>query len=84
MSETNHISEQVKKVFGNDCSLYSILGIEKSASTDEIKKAYRKKALIMHPDKGGDPEKFQALSAVHAILSDETKRKIYDQTGALF
>ena len=41
--------------------LYETLGIEKSSSAAQIKKAYRKKALRMHPDKGGDPEEFKKL-----------------------
>ena len=40
----------------------------------EIKKAYKRKALIHHPDKGGNAEKFKALSCVHSILADPTKR----------
>lgn len=38
--------------------LYEILGVEKTATADEIRKSYRKKAIKMHPDKGGDPEEF--------------------------
>ena len=46
--------------------LYETLGVEKSASAAQIKKAYRKKALRMHPDKGGDPEEFKKLAAQYA------------------
>ena len=41
---------------------YELLGVKKDASEDDIKKAFRKKALKMHPDKGGDPKAFQELS----------------------
>jgi DnaJ family protein C protein 9 len=43
--------------------------------------AYRRKALLYHPDKGGDAELFKALAIVHSILSDDERRKIYDETG---
>ena len=61
--------------------LYETLGIEKSSSAAQIKKAYRKKALRMHPDKGGDPEEFKKLQAAYDVLSDEDKRKTYDKYG---
>mgnify|MGYP003303003705 CR=1 FL=1 len=50
--------------------LYETLGVEKSASAAQIKKAYRKKALRMHPDKGGDPEEFKKLQAAYDGLVD--------------
>ena len=66
-----------------DC--YEILGISKTASADEIKKAYRKLAMQYHPDRNpGDKvaeEKFKEASDAYAILSDENKRKMYDQYG---
>jgi DnaJ family protein C protein 9 len=80
MEDDSHIANQIYEVFG-DQSLYEILGINKDANSDEIKKAYRKAALTHHPDKGGNSEKFKAISAIHAILSDPEKRKIYDETG---
>lgn len=58
--------------------LYSILGINNSASQDEIKKAYRKLAIKQHPDKGGDPEKFKEISEAYSILSDPDKKRKYD------
>jgi molecular chaperone DnaJ len=65
---------------------YEILGIERGASQEEIKKAYRKKAVTYHPDKNpGDPKaesKFKELSEAYEVLSDEKKRQIYDQYGA--
>lgn len=60
---------------------YDLLGVDKSATTDEIKKAFRKLALKHHPDRGGDKEKFQELNMAHEVLSDKQKRDIYDQYG---
>ncbi|XP_060169960.1 dnaJ protein homolog [Lycium barbarum] len=60
---------------------YEILGVNKNATEDEIKKAYRKAAMKNHPDKGGDPEKFKELAQAYEVLSDSQKREIYDQYG---
>ncbi len=61
---------------------YNILGVSKSASADEIKRAYRKMAHQHHPDKnGGKDEKFKELNEAYQILSDEKKRAQYDQFG---
>ena len=63
-------------------SHYETLGVERCASVDEIKKAYRKLAMKHHPDKpGGDPEKFKAINQAHETLSDPDKRARYDQFG---
>ncbi|KVI12060.1 chaperone protein dnaJ 6-like [Cynara cardunculus var. scolymus] len=71
----------------DDKSLYEILGVERTASQQEIKKAYHKLALRLHPDKNpGDEdakEKFQQLQKVISILGDEEKRALYDQTGCV-
>src|SRR5688572_3181217 len=65
---------------------YEVLGLKRSASQDEIKKAYRKSALKYHPDRNpGDAQaekKFKEISEAYEILSDEKKRQIYDQYGA--
>lgn len=61
---------------------YEILGVDKSASSDEIKKAYRKLAMKHHPDRGGDPEKFKQINQAHETLSDPQKREHYDQFGS--
>ncbi|MBI2436831.1 MAG: molecular chaperone DnaJ [Candidatus Magasanikbacteria bacterium] len=64
---------------------YKILGVEKNASSDEIKKAFRKLAHKHHPDKqGGDEAKFKEINEAFQVLGDETKRKQYDQFGADF
>lgn len=55
------------------------MGINKDASQEEIKKAYRKKAVEHHPDKGGDPEKFKQAQIAYDHLSDEQKKADYDQ-----
>ena len=60
---------------------YSILGVDKSATQEQIKKAYRKKALEHHPDKGGDESKFKQVTEAYETLSNVTKRRSYDRYG---
>jgi len=60
---------------------YDVLGVSKSASPDEIKKAFRKKAIEHHPDRGGDEAKFKEANEAYEILSNQDKRKRYDQFG---
>jgi molecular chaperone DnaJ len=60
---------------------YEVLGVSKSASADEIKKAFRRLAVQHHPDRGGDEAKFKEVNEAYEILKDEAKRKRYDQFG---
>ncbi|KAL8232696.1 hypothetical protein R6Q57_002474 [Mikania cordata] len=82
-NQRNHSSSS------NDRSLYEILGVERTASQQDIKKAYHKLALRLHPDKNPNDEasnakeKFQQLQKVVSILGDEEKRSLYDQTGCV-
>lgn len=62
---------------------YSILGVAKGASQDEIKKAFREKAHLYHPDKPtGNDAKFKEANEAYQVLGDEQKRKQYDQFGS--
>jgi len=69
----------VKALDGNP---YKILGVRSTATTEEIKKAYKKLAMIWHPDKNSSPEangKFQEIAAARDLLLDDEKRRMYDQ-----
>jgi len=59
-------------------SYYDILGVSETATQDEIKKAYRKKAIEHHPDKGGDEQVFKKISEAYDTVGDESKRRQYD------
>ena len=58
---------------------YDVLGVKRDATQDDIKKAFRKLAAKYHPDAGGDEEKFKEVSEAYTTLSDEQKRRDYDQ-----
>jgi curved DNA-binding protein CbpA len=64
-------------------NLYETLGVAADASAAAIRKAFRNKAKTAHPDAGGDPSDFHALVRASDILSDEEKRRRYDETGAI-
>ena len=67
-------------------NLYDVLEVSKNASSDEIKKAFRKLAIKYHPDKNPNDkvaeEKFKEINAAYAIIGDEEKRRQYDTYGS--
>jgi len=62
-------------------TLYETLDIDKKATKEQIKKAYRKKAQEAHPDRGGNPEDFHFISIAYTTLMDDQKKAHYDETG---
>lgn len=87
MAGAANFRQQARRMSSSGESLYAVLNLKKSATPDEVKKAYRQLALKYHPDKNrNDPqahEKFQDINRAHKILSDQLKRSIYDQYGSL-
>ncbi len=64
---------------------YNVLGVDRKASKDDIKKAFRKLAHKFHPDKGGEDEaRFKEITEAYAVLSDDRKRREYDAYGQAF
>ena len=61
--------------------LYKLLGVEKTATQSELKKAFFKLARKKHPDKGGDAKEFQIINQAYDILKNEDSRKAYDKYG---
>ena len=62
-------------------NLYDVLGVNKDATKEEIKKAHRSGVKKNHPDKGGDAEMFQQIQLAYDVLGDEQRRDKYDTTG---
>lgn len=60
---------------------YEVLGVDAGASAEVVKKAYRKKARAVHPDRGGDTAEFQVLAHAYSILGDPESRSRYDSVG---
>eukprot|EP00056_Hartaetosiga_gracilis_P017221 m.244567 g.244567 ORF g.244567 m.244567 type:complete len:321 (+) comp54414_c0_seq1:58-1020(+) len=83
---TSALLDGLESVFGSD-DLYEVLEVKPKASKKQLRKAYFVLARRFHPDKFPDDEdalvKFQLLSRVYSILSDEHKRKVYDGTGSV-
>jgi molecular chaperone DnaJ len=67
-----------------DKNYYDVLGVGKSATDEEIKKAFRKLAHQYHPDKGGDEKKFKEINEAYQVLSNKEKRAQYDRFGKTF
>lgn len=61
---------------------YKTLGVNKDASKEDVKKAFRKLAMQHHPDKGGNAEKFKEANEAYSVLSDDSKRAQYDTYGS--
>ncbi|CAE8741104.1 unnamed protein product, partial [Polarella glacialis] len=60
---------------------YQLIGVDRNATLHEIRSKFRVKVLAEHPDKGGDPKKFQLLNKAYNVLTDQEKRRRYDATG---
>ncbi|XP_072019953.1 dnaJ homolog subfamily C member 9-like [Amphiura filiformis] len=78
--------ESCDELFGTR-NLYEILSLDKKANANEVKKGYYKLSLKVHPDRVSDDDrdiataKFQTLGKIYAVLSDKSKRNLYDETG---
>jgi curved DNA-binding protein len=62
---------------------YNILGVSRSANDSDLKKAFKKKSMEHHPDRGGDEEKFKQINEAYQALKDPQKRQMYDQFGTV-
>lgn len=80
--------DDIQQYFGTK-NLYDVLGASQEFDKDQIKKAYRKASLKIHPDRVGEDQKeeatkkFQVLAQVHFVLNDEERRKLYDDHGII-
>ena len=78
----SHQREEEEEQYEKDTKLYDIMGLEKNASDDQIRKTYKRMAIKLHPDKqGGSQEKFKELQMAYGILKDKEKRETYDKYG---
>lgn len=76
------MSESLSEFEGVD--LYEVLGVSRDEPASGIRKAYLRRALVTHPDKpGGDAAAFRRVSFAHTVLSDESRRAVYDKTGLI-
>lgn len=73
--------KEVDSVMAATPDYYQILGVPRTATAAEIKKAFRKLARTHHPDAGGDEAKFKEINEAYEVLSDDKKRELYDQYG---
>ncbi|KAK7412932.1 hypothetical protein VNO78_04707 [Psophocarpus tetragonolobus] len=86
--ERNYTEDNVQLIreIKGKSDYYAILGLEKTCSVEEIRKAYRKLSLKVHPDKNkapGSEDAFKKVSKAFKCLTDDASRRIYDQTGTL-
>ena len=72
------VTEQTSHAAGGP---YDVLGVDSSATAEDIRNAYRVLAKEAHPDVGGTQSRFQALQKAYAVLSDDTARKRFDEVG---
>ncbi|CAK0902192.1 unnamed protein product [Prorocentrum cordatum] len=66
-----------------DTSYYDLLGVEPTVSSAELQKAYKRRALRLHPDKGGDPDEFKRMKDAYDVLLNPDKRAAYDRYGPI-
>ena len=71
----------MERIWQTTPDYYKTLGVPRSATASEIKKAFRKLAREHHPDAGGDEAKFKEINEAYEVLSDDKKREMYDQYG---
>jgi len=81
MSWCSWLKRMGKKKQTEHLAYYDLVGCKPDATPEEIKKAYRKTALRLHPDRGGDPEDFKRMKAAYDVISDPSKRRVYDKYG---